>query len=86
MFFKQPKIRKFEFAPRFYQPEKIDEDPKRRLSFRKLRTFTRPKGRSILGMLLIVVILAWLLHYFNTYSEREKHPQPMQELDIEIIE
>jgi len=86
MFLKQRKIRKFEYSPRFYQPQKLDEDENRRIKFRRLRSWKKPKKRSFVGMIIIIAVLLWLIHYFNSFSVDKQEEQKMRDLNIEMIE
>ncbi len=87
MFLKQRKIRKFEYSPRLYRPENLeDEDEDKRIKFRRLRTWKRPPKKSFVAMLILIAVLIWLIHYFGSFSVEEQKKQEMQDLNIEIIE
>ena len=84
MFLKNPKIRDFEFRPRFYKPA-TDEDEKR-IKFRKLKHKTPVKRRSFLGMIIIIVVLMFLIRYFYKLLSEDEKNVPIEQLKIEIIE
>jgi len=84
MFLKNPKIRDFEFRPRFYKPV-TDEDEKG-IKFRNLRHKTPVKRRSFVGMVIIIVVLMFLIRYFYKLLSDDEKNAPIEQLKIEIIE
>ncbi|OQX95932.1 hypothetical protein B6I21_02865 [candidate division KSB1 bacterium 4572_119] len=86
MFLKNPKIRGFNYKPRFYNPDVEEEDEGGRIKFRRLRERKPVPKRSPLGMLIIIVILAFLVRYLITLNNAEKENSPMQEIKIEVVE
>lgn len=86
MFLKQQKIRRFEYSPRFYKPESEGEDDdKRRIKFRRLTTRKPVSKRSFWGMLIIIALLIFLIHYFSTFKKSDKKEFKFEELRIETI-
>ena len=86
MFLKNPKIRRFEYIPRFFNPEPDDEDETKRIKFRRLIDRRANKGRSFIGMIVLIFILIFLIRYLHNISKAEKEEAPIREIKIEIIE
>ncbi|NWG27764.1 MAG: hypothetical protein HXY48_04430 [Ignavibacteriaceae bacterium] len=56
MFFKKPKHRIFDYAPRFYRPEEDkDEKLKRKLGFRRQMKMNRKKKSPMIWLLLVII-------------------------------
>ncbi len=87
MFLKQQKIRRFEYSPRFYKPESEEEDDgKRRIKFRRLTARKPVPKRSFWGMLIIIALLIFLIHYFSKLTKSDNKEFKFEELKIETIE
>ena len=62
MFIKKPQHRKFEYIPRFYVPEKDQEERrKRKLGFRSYKKFQKRGFSSILILLIGILIILWFI-------------------------
>jgi len=85
MFLKHPKIRDFEYRPRFYTPLAEEDEEDNRIKFRKLRRRTPVPKRSFMGMVIIIVVLMFLIRYLIKISSEEKNA-PIEQLKIEIVE
>ena len=85
MFLKSPKMRGFEYKPRFYKPEEMEEEESR-IKFRRLTERKPAPRKSVVGSLIVIVILAFLVRYLIQLSDSAKENQPMQEIKLEVIE
>lgn len=88
MFLKQPKIRQFEYLPRFYRPEaEAGEDGKRRIKFRRIveRRYQVQK-RPIWLMLIILLILIFLARFFFYSVNSKQATGKFEDIKIEIVE
>ncbi len=67
MFFKRPKNKKFEYIPRFYVPEKDQEERrKRKLGFRNYRKYKQKGVSSIVIWAIGILIILWfIIKYSN---------------------
>ena len=86
MFLKQPKIRRFEYSPRFYNPESEDENDKNRIRFKRLTDRKPSPRRSFWGMLIIIIVLIFLIRYLSSFVKAEKEEFKFEDLKIEAIE
>jgi hypothetical protein len=86
MFLKQPKIRRFEYSPRFFKPESEEEDDNRRIKFRRLTTRKPVTKRSFWGMLIIIILIIFLIRYFSSFGKSDKEEFRFEELKVETIE
>jgi hypothetical protein len=67
LFLKRPKHRSFDYTPRFYDPEKDqNEERKKRLKFRYNRISKR-KTTSPIYYLIIVLVIIFLYMRFGGY-------------------
>jgi len=86
MFLKQPKIRRFEYSPRFYQPETGEEaESERKIKFRRLTSRTPVAKRSFWGLLIMIVLLVLLIYYLSSYEKSEREEFKFENLKIESI-
>ncbi len=87
MFFKQPKIRQFQYVPRFYKPmEEGEDEDGPRIKFRRLiKREPRPK-RSVWLLLILIFVLIFLLRYFLNVTKTDKQGFKFEDLKIETIE
>ncbi len=66
MLMKRPKNRKFEYIPRFYNPENdIDERRKRKLGFRNYRKYQKRGASSIIIWAVVILIILWFIIKYN---------------------
>lgn len=66
MFFKKPINKKFDYIPRFYVPEKDQEERrKRKLGFRNYRKYQQKGVSSIIIWLIGIIIILWFIIKFN---------------------
>lgn len=65
MLFKSPTHRKFNYIPRFYNPENEEESPHPRIKFQRLTRTKPPQKRSVLLYLLIAIILIFIMLQMN---------------------
>jgi uncharacterized membrane protein len=87
MFLKQPKIRRFEYSPRFYQPQQGDEEKdNRRIKFRRLTERKPVPKRSFWGMLIIILVLILLIRYLFSVVKSDQQEFRFEDLKIETIE
>ncbi|UCE05697.1 MAG: hypothetical protein JSW07_19215 [bacterium] len=88
MFLKQPRIRRFEYSPRFFRPESEEEDDdNRRIKFRRLTTRKSMPKRSFWGMLILIVLLIFLIRYLSSFVKSDKKEDfRFEDLKIETIE
>jgi len=86
MFLKQPKVRRFEYSPRFYNPESGEEDDQNKLRFKRLTERKSAPKRSFWGMIIMIIVLIFLIHYFSSYVKTEKEDFKFEDLKIEAIE
>ena len=86
MFLKQPKIRRFDYSPRFYQPESKDEDDNHKIRFKRLTDRKPAPKRSFWGMLILIVIIALLIRYLASFVKADKEPFKFEGIKIETIE
>lgn len=87
MFLKQPKIRRFEYTPRFFNPDADDEENNsQRIKFRRLTERKPVPKRSFWGMLIMIVLLILLIRYFSSAVKSEKQEFKFEDLKIETIE
>ena len=60
MFGKLPKLRKFDYTPLYYDPDKEESDPDRpHIHFRKFRR--RPRTRPFIWLLALLFIVVYLI-------------------------
>jgi hypothetical protein len=87
MFLKSPKIREFNYQPRFYKPTSSGEaQGEKRIKFRRLSRRKPATRRSFMGMIIILIALIFLVQYlFKIAFDNEKNA-PIEELKIEIID
>ncbi len=86
MFFKSPKIREFNYKPRFYKPASENDEDEKRIKFRRLRRRPSVPQRSFVSKIIILIALILLLHYLFKIAFDTKKQAPIEELKIEIIE
>ncbi len=87
MFLKNPKIRRFEYKPRFYKPESEEEQDHPRIKFRRIIERKPVQRRSFVGMFIILVILVFILFSIQKAFKSENQNQgPIEEIKIEVIE
>jgi len=87
MFLKQPKIRRFEYSPRFYKPEtEEEEDDNRRIKFKRLTARKPVPKRSFWGMLILIVLIIFLIRYLSAIKSDKKEEFKFEDLKIETIE
>ena len=87
MFLKQPKIRQFEYLPRFYHLESEEEEiEKRRIKFRRLTGRKSVPKRSFWGMLIMILVLIFLIRYLFSVTKSDQQEFRFEDLKIETIE
>ncbi len=86
MFFKQPKIRQFQYVPRFYKPAPEGEADGPRIKFRRLIKRRQMPKRSFWLMLVVIFVLIFLLRYFFGVTKTDKQDFKFEDLKIETIE
>lgn len=85
MFLKQPRIRRFEYSPRFYKPES-EEDDDNKIRFKRITERKPVPRRSFWGMLIMIIVLIFLIRYFSSVFKTEKEEFKFEDLKIEAIE
>lgn len=66
MFIKRPKNKRFEYIPRFYVPERDEEERrKRKLGFRQFRKFNKKGTNNIIFWALAILLIIWFIVKFN---------------------
>ncbi|MCS7054002.1 MAG: hypothetical protein NZM09_09765 [Ignavibacterium sp.] len=67
MLMKRPTYRRFEYIPRFYNPDKDEQERrKRKLGFRNYRRFDRRKGvNKIIIWAIAIIIIAWFISKYS---------------------
>lgn len=86
MFLKQPKIRRFEYSPRFYKPESGEEEGEHRIRFRRLTERKSGPKRSFWVMLIMIIALFFMIKYFSSIMKQDKQEFKFEDLKIETIE
>jgi hypothetical protein len=87
MFLRQPKIRGFDYKPRFYRPEAdVGEDGKRRIKFRRLTERKYVQKRPLWAMILVLLILLFLARFFFASLKSDQEQFKFEDLKIEIVE
>lgn len=85
MFLKQPKIRQFDYSPRFYNADE-DEEEKKRIQFRRLTNRAPAKRRPTWWMLIMIVILALLVYYVSKTFKADDQKFLFEDVRIEVVE
>jgi len=85
MFLKQPKIRRFSYSPRFYQPESEQDNDKHRIRFKRLTARKPAPKRSFWGMLILILILILLIRYLSSFVKADKEKFKFEDQKIETI-
>ncbi|HDP99238.1 MAG TPA: hypothetical protein ENN22_08660 [bacterium] len=85
MFLKSPKIRQFDFKPRYYQPDDQPDESQPRIQFRRLKQRRSVPKRSFWGMIIMIIILIFLIRYLAGLVDSENQNRQMQEIRIEVI-
>jgi hypothetical protein len=66
MFFKRPSYKRFEYIPRFYNPNKdLEERRKRKLGFRKNRRYQQKGSIKIIIWAILIFIILWFINKFS---------------------
>ncbi len=66
MFFKKIKPRNFDYKPRFYNPDKDEEETrKRKLGFRSNIKRSKRKGSLIYFLIIFIIVLYLFLRFAN---------------------
>lgn len=87
MFFKQLKVRQFQYTPRFYKPEPEEEDENGpRIKFRRLiERRTTPK-RPFWLVLILILVIVFVLRYFLGVTTKNQQDFKFEDVKIETIE
>ena len=83
---KNPKIRRFEYQPRFYKPEDQEDEDGPRIKFRRITERKTLQKRSPIGLIILILILIFLFRYLYNINKAEKENAPIKEIKIEVIE
>ena len=87
MFLKQPKIRQFQYTPRYYKLKpKGEDDEGPRIKFRRLFERKPMAKRSFWILLVMIFVLIYLLRYFLAVTKADKQDFKFEDLKIETIE
>ncbi len=81
MLFRVAKTRKFEYKPSFYN-EKKDQEPDRRISFRRDK-FSMRKKKSFLGLIILMIIAILLM--INLNKMRHEVPQNIELDNMKVV-
>lgn len=81
MFFRLSKSRKFTYYPVYYHRTE-EEEGGPRIKFYKRRTKRMTKGRSILWLLLIFIIVLYLFIRLNRVEKSKERPLKIDEMEI----
>lgn len=64
MFIKKPKHRKFDYQPRYYDPNKDkDERRKRKLGFRSTKIKATKKRSPLIFIVMLIIIVYFILKF-----------------------
>ncbi len=70
-----PKPRRFTYEPRYYDPKK-EEREGRRIKFKRVRTKTQAKTRSLIWLFTLVFLIVYLILFFNQMKRRSEDEIP----------
>jgi len=85
MFLKPPKIREFTYRPIFYKPPEEEEEQGPRIKFRRYWLSNPPKQRSFIVMVFLIVILIFLLIYWQGLEKSDQKEFKFEDVKIEEI-
>jgi hypothetical protein len=86
MFFKLPKIKRFEYAPRYYKPESEEDEDKPRIKFRRLTRRRPTSKRSFWLLIVLIIIIIFLIRFFSSLIKQDDQEFKIEDLKIESIE
>ncbi|MDZ7330559.1 MAG: hypothetical protein ONB13_09625 [candidate division KSB1 bacterium] len=87
MFFKQVRIRQFNYIPRYYKPEPDEEDQAGpRIKFRRLIPRRAAPQRSVWVVLILIAVIIFLLRFFiGAATEPKPKNFKFEEIKVETI-
>ncbi len=86
MFFKQVRIRQFNYIPRYYKPEPSEEEQAGpRIKFRRIIERRATPQRSIWVVLILIVVIIFLLRFFIGSTLEPKKNFRIEEIKVETI-
>ncbi len=80
MFMPQHSIRRFEFRPYFYEPEKEEDEGKRRIKFRRLLRSPKPEKKPVRRWLILAIGILFLIWYL----QQVQGPPKIEVQDIQV--
>jgi len=84
MLIKTRKPRKFNYIPRYYDPEKEDGE-NTRIKFQRLSKSKPPRQKSLLLLALAAALLFYIFYYLNQIAKSDKETQADKMKVEEII-
>ena len=83
MKFSRPKIRRFGFKTYYYDPEQEEQDPKRRLQFKRINKSKKPQAKPARRYILFLILVAYFVWYLGKMGNDKVIR--VEELQIEDI-
>lgn len=86
MFFKLPKVKRFEYTPRYYKPESEQDEDKPRIQFRRLTRRRPTPKRSFWLLMVLIIVIVFLIRFFSSLVKQDDQKLKIEDIKIESIE
>jgi hypothetical protein len=85
MFFKLPKVKRFEYKPRYYKPESEEEEEGPRIKFRHLTRRRPTPKRSIWLLIVLIIVIIFLIRFFISFTKKNDQQFKIEDIKIEML-
>ena len=83
MFFKQPRIRRYEITPYYYDKDKAEQDDGPRIRFQRITRSEKPIKKPMRKTIILAIGMAFIIWYFH--SQAKQGPIKVESIQVEDI-